>query len=293
MKLGATRDMTQGLEWDGLDLNTWAGASMLNGCCRCTASFFTLGDQDAAGWLMAGTREICSLMPPGSSCWMADVTLGERGTPWRVESFGSAGYSADGAERLMEEALAGFPHDDSVHGPARRFGVPVPGVFRRTDLFEAGAWPTSLAKRFGDLTGVHDFVRAVMPIDAEPQSRWLLIQVGGRDGGWKATDQVVEALSAVSHGAASAFVERFVRIERVRRDLMSKVGPASRQMLPLLAEGLSETQIARVVHRSAHTIHDHVKQIYRSLNVASRLELRALWMGEPMPSGRRCAGASE
>ncbi len=49
-----------------------------------------------------------------------------------------------------------------------------------------------------------------------------------------------------------------------------------RQVLRLLVQGASEKEVAASLSVSYHTIHAHVKQIYRLLNVRSRGELIAL-----------------
>ncbi len=48
-----------------------------------------------------------------------------------------------------------------------------------------------------------------------------------------------------------------------------------REVLRLALTGLSEKQIAARMHRSAHTVHVHLREIYRRLEVSSRAELMA------------------
>jgi DNA-binding CsgD family transcriptional regulator len=52
-----------------------------------------------------------------------------------------------------------------------------------------------------------------------------------------------------------------------------------RQVLHYLEEGWTEPQIAEALGRSRHTVHVHVKSIYRKLNVRSKRQLRE-WLGE-------------
>lgn len=56
-------------------------------------------------------------------------------------------------------------------------------------------------------------------------------------------------------------------------DHIAALTGAQRRLLPLLAQGLSESDIAAKIFRSRHTVHDHVKQIYKTLNVSSRFDL--------------------
>jgi pSer/pThr/pTyr-binding forkhead associated (FHA) protein len=50
---------------------------------------------------------------------------------------------------------------------------------------------------------------------------------------------------------------------------------AQRRVFNLLLAGLSEKQVAAKLQVSRHTVHTHVRQIYRSLKVRSRAELLA------------------
>lgn len=51
--------------------------------------------------------------------------------------------------------------------------------------------------------------------------------------------------------------------------------PRQQETLTLLLQGLPDKQIARQLRISIHTVHDHVKEIYRRLEVTSRPELLA------------------
>ena len=52
------------------------------------------------------------------------------------------------------------------------------------------------------------------------------------------------------------------------------------EVLGLLLEGMSEKEAARALHRSTETVHSHVKQIYKTFDVASRGELMACFVDE-------------
>lgn len=56
------------------------------------------------------------------------------------------------------------------------------------------------------------------------------------------------------------------------------LGGQVREVLEHLKVGRSEKEIARAMGRSPHTVHSHVKTIYRHFNVSSRSELLALWV---------------
>jgi DNA-binding CsgD family transcriptional regulator len=63
---------------------------------------------------------------------------------------------------------------------------------------------------------------------------------------------------------------------------MSCLSIAQRRVLDLVLEGLVEKQIATRLKISRHTAHNHVRNIYRALNVHSRGELlaRFVWKGD-------------
>jgi DNA-binding CsgD family transcriptional regulator len=55
--------------------------------------------------------------------------------------------------------------------------------------------------------------------------------------------------------------------------LAARLSRTERRILPYLGSGVTERQIAEVVARSPHTIHVHVKSIYRKLGIGSRRQL--------------------
>lgn len=69
-----------------------------------------------------------------------------------------------------------------------------------------------------------------------------------------------------------------------RPDLAKQVSPAQRAVLELLLTSLSEPEIAEVLGRSKHTIHDHTKSIYQALKVNSRVGLVLLFTQLPQPA---------
>ncbi|MDX2131599.1 MAG: helix-turn-helix transcriptional regulator [Planctomycetota bacterium] len=66
-----------------------------------------------------------------------------------------------------------------------------------------------------------------------------------------------------------------------RPDLSRQVSEAQRRVLELLLEGKTEPQIAEVLGRSRHTVHDHTKAIYSALKVKNRVQLVLLFAGSP------------
>ncbi len=66
-----------------------------------------------------------------------------------------------------------------------------------------------------------------------------------------------------------------VSTREARPSLLSALSAAQRRVLDLLLDGLAEKQIATRLDISRHTAHNHVRNIYRALDVHSRAELLA------------------
>lgn len=70
-------------------------------------------------------------------------------------------------------------------------------------------------------------------------------------------------------------------------DSVCDLTPMQNRILQQLLKGASEKLIAGAVSRSVHTVHSHVKAIYRRLGVASRGELLALFVAPQFRQDRR------
>ena len=65
------------------------------------------------------------------------------------------------------------------------------------------------------------------------------------------------------------------RMPRKNLNLPANLSPRMRQTLEHLLAGLSEKEAATKMGLSVHTVHVHVKALYKRLNVTSRAELLA------------------
>lgn len=97
---------------------------------------------------------------------------------------------------------------------------------------------------------------------------------GGRDAGEVA--QAVSLLSAASRVLASRALQAIGPMRSKRSHWLS---PREQVVLELLTLGRSVREIAEELHRSPHTVHDHVKALHRKLNASSRGELVARALG--------------
>jgi DNA-binding NarL/FixJ family response regulator len=58
--------------------------------------------------------------------------------------------------------------------------------------------------------------------------------------------------------------------------LAGQLSPRLRQVLEMLLRGSDEKRIAWDLGRSRHTVHNHVRRLYRCMGVKSRAELMAV-----------------
>jgi DNA-binding CsgD family transcriptional regulator/GAF domain-containing protein len=70
------------------------------------------------------------------------------------------------------------------------------------------------------------------------------------------------------------------------RRVLSTLTPRESEIAVLVADGLSDREIAERLFLSRFTVHQHVKRIYRSLDVDSRVSLTRLLLGAPLRRGR-------
>jgi DNA-binding CsgD family transcriptional regulator len=73
-------------------------------------------------------------------------------------------------------------------------------------------------------------------------------------------------------------------------DSRNWVTPREQEILDQLATGRSVRQIAEVLGRSPHTVHDHVKTLHRKLRATTRGQLIARALGHGVPPG--CGGSA-
>ena len=65
-----------------------------------------------------------------------------------------------------------------------------------------------------------------------------------------------------------------------RQDIMNELTPAQRRVLVHLLAGFSESQIVAELNISKHTVHDHIKAMYRKLHIKARTQLILLFAHE-------------
>ena len=251
--------------------------------CRFIDSLYAPRAPDATAWLTRAALGIASIIRPGTGCWIMDAGSGNGAKRWRPHAFAISGAGATATRRFREEAKSGFPSDDTPRDGSVEFGPTSGAGLNRSRLFPANTWATSRYKALCAEPGVQDFARAVHAAGSDPIRRWIVVEAQGYDAGWKADHETRRVLGVATQAVTRAYGHLFIQPEELRESLTRRISPAGRPVLPLLAQGLSEPEIGTRVHRSAHTVHDHVKQIYRTLGVSNRFELRDVWFGDREP----------
>jgi len=104
-------------------------------------------------------------------------------------------------------------------------------------------------------------------------------------------EDLVEAIRAVADGAHVLPPEMTSTLfSQIARDAMSKgrpraleavrMTPREREVISLIAEGLSNKEIARRLHIATHTVKSHVRNIMEKLMLHTRLQIAAYAHGE-------------
>ncbi|MHC4977353.1 MAG: helix-turn-helix transcriptional regulator [Planctomycetota bacterium] len=126
-----------------------------------------------------------------------------------------------------------------------------------------------------------DSVVGVMPLAGDEGLRSIVVKLDVVDE-WDGMSEALGVVRSLGVPLHEHFVHRFLAGELRRRELLAKLSPSQRELVPLLVEGMTEEQIGVRTGRSKHTVHDHAKRIYRAWGVTSRHELRQLWGGNHM-----------
>ena len=100
---------------------------------------------------------------------------------------------------------------------------------------------------------------------------WLARQLQG----------MAEGQLPLSPAVARRLLRHFRQPPAATGDDLAELSPREREVLGLLAQGVHIADIGKALAISRHTVGDHVKSIYRKLNISSRAEaaLRARSMG--------------
>ncbi len=226
---------------------------------------------------------VCNMIDARQADWIGAVRLVDNmhRDPlfgWRPRCL-SALYPDNQTARIIQEAFAlmeqGTPDITTIRNAelAGKFRVFMLHQLATPEWFESYAYKTFYR-------GIDrlDSIWVGIPINADAE-----IQVGFHralsQSPFSERDRQV-----VSHALRG--IRWFYRLQM----LSEGIGVASEPLTPMegnvlqgLLQGLSERKIAETNGQSPHTVHDHVKRIYRKYSVSSRSALMALWLGEIPP----------
>ncbi len=149
--------------------------------------------------------------------------------------------------------------------------------YRRNDVTPDHEWFNSQSMKTRQAAGLFDFTRASISFEEEEKKHRFIVELAGRDCDWRPSKYDLDLTCAVSDIMRAAYTERILRPGHARQQLLDRLTPAQRQVAMLLTEGISELEIAQIVRRSPHTVHDHIKAIFRNWDVHSRAEAISLW----------------
>ncbi len=147
----------------------------------------------------------------------------------------------------------------------------------RRALLSSSAWEEHPTRQARVRIGLDEFIVHVAGLDDPQQELLLTLQLDRHtDGVWR--EGLLEILVPVLCRmlARIAYLRVWRTIEH-RERLLERLTECQRDILPHLLRGIKEEEIAAIVHRSKHTIHDHVKSIYSAFEVSTRRDLLVRW----------------
>lgn len=235
----------------------------------------------ADAWLTSASAIVASSIENIAAVHAVYGTPHMCGRGWAVLHAGHSGYNDRFADMVSwEEAIQqGFPCDDFTPELASCISGREEAICGCGDQFFRalqGGGDNYLGQR--GAFGLFKFVRAMVPLG--PDAQWFMLQADALDMSWTPTQAQIALIGSLAMQMAGRLDELFLQPSRIRAKLIALLSPAQQRIAPLLAEGLSESAIAERVFRSPHTIHEHVREIYRLWSVQSREQLKHLWQGE-------------
>ncbi len=143
----------------------------------------------------------------------------------------------------------------------------------REDFFSDEEWQEYLRTSQSSLIGTTERLNSVYSIDDDAE-----VYLGFLRRGAQRFDERDRAASHVLHLGLGPLWRR-LSMSYGLLAFQNVLSPRGRETLLLLLAGLSEPEIAEHMELTRGTIHQYVVNVFRSMNVNSRAELMARWMG--------------
>ena len=247
--------------------------------CAATA-IGALKPNDLKDWLRALASRLHTYLDPGILCTAAVFVKTSDRSTWPIESLAWTNGYAPGYRAFLEGCAAkkspeglflGLPQLDNVHAQ--------PITRTRDELLSCQGWSHSPLSASRARHGLYEFVWSAVSVSGGALPRVMVVQCDGTGREWKPGQALSRKLSLLLDCAQQALVAGPLADRERREGLLAALSPMRRKVAPLLASGRSESEIATVLGRSRHTVHEHAKAIYAEWGVNSRYELRDLWFG--------------
>lgn len=205
-----------------------------------------------------------------------------------------------GVTRAQEESLAEWPGDpDSLFSFVQKRNVRDRSFRPRELVDELEYARLRLFRRLEGVAPVKDAICAAMDLDGDTQAIVALLRCGDHP---PFPPEAINVLERFRPGLQRVIRRGFQRETQVRgfemrhaagqvvpkpvtaADMLAKLSKTELHVLGLLRGAATERKIADQIGRSPHTVHVHVKNIYRKLGVSSRKHLLELF-GDRATSG--------
>lgn len=252
--------------------------------CRAVRLMLTCTDPTVPQWLGFMSRVAAEVA--GGECAatvrILAMNVGAEAKPGpRIIDAASVGApGAAAVELLRGEWWQGLPLFDDTRVMEQLAGSEG-GVLIKTSA-EAQAlesWMNSTARQRRREAGLHDFLCAWARAGSGRDLHLVMLELSALRPDWSAPPGLVPIVGELVTAMTIGFTHRFLEQRIRRRLLLEALSPVQRTVVPLLCEGHTERTIARMLGRSAHTIHEHTKAIYLAWRVKNRYEMRDMWLG--------------
>lgn len=230
-------------------------------CCAFVSRLWSEPTGTPDGWVERVSTDLASVLDDPLVVTCAVVECIARQPHWStLHAHAHSLWQPRAAQEALEDARDGFPARHDIGRSQRAHGDEARIVTSR-DVMDAE----------------RGCVLGVMPLADDARLRSIVVVIDALAPEWDGVVEAIECLRALREPLVEHFRGTFLHREERRRELLGRLSPTQRMLVPLLVEGLTEEQIGVRTERSRHTIHDHAKRIYRALGISSRHELRRLW----------------